>query len=171
MALPLTPPRPINIRHNGWGVERVNHFVDIHLHCIVRNLKKISKMSMLPPMEKILRTPMAMAPCLPPLPYVAYCYQQSLFRCITCQDDCIQLPHATKRLLNANFLKITFAKRTFSDCLNGYSSRQQTSAMRRFSVSSYNYQSTAKQHHYHRSKISQNCYRIGQCRIKVAGSL
>jgi len=69
---------------------------------------------MLPPMEKILRTPMAMAPCLPPLPYVAYCYQQSLFRCITCQDDCIQLPHATKRLLNANFLKITFAKRTFS---------------------------------------------------------
>jgi len=31
--------------------------------------------------------------------YVAYRYQQSLSRCITCQDDCVQQSRATKRLL------------------------------------------------------------------------
>jgi len=33
-------------------------FVDVHLHCIVSNLKRISKISTLPPLEKFLRTPM-----------------------------------------------------------------------------------------------------------------
>jgi len=32
--------------HYLWGVERVKRFVNVHLHCIVSNLKKISKMSM-----------------------------------------------------------------------------------------------------------------------------
>ena len=31
------------------GVERVKRFVNVHLHCIVSNLKRISKISMLPP--------------------------------------------------------------------------------------------------------------------------
>jgi len=35
--------------HYLWGVERVKRFVNVHLHCIVSNLKNISKMSMLPP--------------------------------------------------------------------------------------------------------------------------
>jgi len=39
--------------HYLWDGERVNHFVNVHLHCIVSNLKKISKMSMLPSPEKI----------------------------------------------------------------------------------------------------------------------
>jgi len=38
------------------GVERVKRFVNVHLHCIVSNLKRISKMST-PPLEKFLRTP------------------------------------------------------------------------------------------------------------------
>jgi len=41
------------------GEERVKHFVNVHLHCIVSNLKRISKISTLPsPFEKFLRTPM-----------------------------------------------------------------------------------------------------------------
>jgi len=40
------------------GVERVKRFVSVYLHSIVSNLKKISKISTLPPMEKFLRTPM-----------------------------------------------------------------------------------------------------------------
>jgi len=31
--------------------------------------------------------------------YVAYSFQQSLSRCITCQDVCVQQSHAAKRLL------------------------------------------------------------------------
>ena len=44
--------------HFHCGVERVNSFVNVHLHCNVSNLKKISKMSTLRPQEKFLRTPM-----------------------------------------------------------------------------------------------------------------
>jgi len=40
------------------GAERVKRFVNVHLHCIVSNLKRISKISALPPLEKFLRTPM-----------------------------------------------------------------------------------------------------------------
>jgi len=40
------------------GVERVKRFVNVHLHCIVSNLKRISIVSTLPPLEKFLRTPM-----------------------------------------------------------------------------------------------------------------
>jgi len=40
------------------GVERVKHYVNVHLHCIVRNLKRISKISTLPPLQKFHRTPM-----------------------------------------------------------------------------------------------------------------
>jgi len=39
-------------------VERVKRFVNVHLHCIVSNLKRISKVSTLFPLEKFLRTPM-----------------------------------------------------------------------------------------------------------------
>jgi len=40
------------------GVERTKRFVNVHLHCIVSNLKRISKISMFPPLEKNLQTPM-----------------------------------------------------------------------------------------------------------------
>jgi len=40
------------------GVERVKRFVNVHLHCTVSNLKRISNISTLPtPLEKFLRTP------------------------------------------------------------------------------------------------------------------
>jgi len=38
--------------------ERVKRFVNVHLHCIVSNLKRISKISTLPPLEISMRTPM-----------------------------------------------------------------------------------------------------------------
>jgi len=42
------------------GVETVKRFVNIHLHCNVSNPKNISNMMTLPPpLEKFLRTPMA----------------------------------------------------------------------------------------------------------------
>ena len=41
------------------GEERLKHFVNVHLHCNISDLKKISKMSTLPPLEKFLRMPMA----------------------------------------------------------------------------------------------------------------
>jgi len=46
----------MNMGHYLWGVQRVNRFVNVHLHCIVSDLKKVSKMSMLHPLEKFLRT-------------------------------------------------------------------------------------------------------------------
>jgi len=39
-------------------VERVMRFVNVHLHCIVSNLKRISKTSTLHPLEKFMRTPL-----------------------------------------------------------------------------------------------------------------
>jgi len=39
------------------GVDRVKHFVNVQLHCIVSNLKRICNISTFPP-GKILRTPM-----------------------------------------------------------------------------------------------------------------
>ena len=39
------------------GVERIKRFVNVHLHWIVSNLQRISKISTLPPLEKFLRTP------------------------------------------------------------------------------------------------------------------
>jgi len=41
------------------GVETGKRFVNVHLHYNIRNLKMISKMSALSPMEKFLPTPMA----------------------------------------------------------------------------------------------------------------
>ena len=41
----------------NW-VERTKRFVNVYLHCIVSNLKRISKISTLPPLEKFMRTPM-----------------------------------------------------------------------------------------------------------------
>jgi len=46
-----------NMRHFLCGVEKVKRFVNIRLHWIVRNLKKISKMSTLTTLEKFLPTP------------------------------------------------------------------------------------------------------------------
>ena len=40
------------------GVKTVKRFVNVHLHCTVSDLKRISKISMLPTLEKFLRTPM-----------------------------------------------------------------------------------------------------------------
>jgi len=37
-------------------------FVNVRLHCIVSNLIRISKISMLPPLEKFLQTPMERRP-------------------------------------------------------------------------------------------------------------
>jgi len=42
-------------------VERVKRFMNVHLHCIISNLKIIRKMSTLTPLEKCLRTHMAVA--------------------------------------------------------------------------------------------------------------
>jgi len=42
-----------------YCVEILKRFVKVHLHCIVRNLKKISGKSTLTLLEKFLRTPMA----------------------------------------------------------------------------------------------------------------
>jgi len=39
------------------GVKRAKRFVNVHLHCIVSNLKRISKISTLLPLEKFLWTP------------------------------------------------------------------------------------------------------------------
>jgi len=46
---------------------RVKCFVNVHLHCIVNNLKRTNKISALPPMEKFLRAPML-------LPRVFLCF-------------------------------------------------------------------------------------------------
>jgi len=40
------------------GVERVNRFVNVYLHCIVSNLKRISTISTLPTVKIFLRTSM-----------------------------------------------------------------------------------------------------------------
>jgi len=40
-------------------VEAAKCFVNVSLHCNVRNLKKIRKISTFPPLEKFLRTSMA----------------------------------------------------------------------------------------------------------------
>jgi len=46
--------------HFLCGVETAKRFVNVHLHCNVSNLKNISNMMMLPPpLEKFMRTPMA----------------------------------------------------------------------------------------------------------------
>jgi len=36
-----------------WCVERVKRFVNVHLHCIISKLKRIRKMSSLPPSGKV----------------------------------------------------------------------------------------------------------------------
>jgi len=40
------------------GLERAKRFVNVHLHCIVINLKMIIKLSTLPRLEKLLLTSM-----------------------------------------------------------------------------------------------------------------
>jgi len=47
-----------NIGHFLSDTERVKRFVKVDLHCIVSNLKRISKISTLPPLKKFLRMPM-----------------------------------------------------------------------------------------------------------------
>jgi len=49
-------------RHTGHfpcGVERVKRLVNVRLHYIVSNLKRIRKMSMLPSLQKFLPTPIS----------------------------------------------------------------------------------------------------------------
>jgi len=48
----------MNMEHRLLGVERVKRFVNVDLRCIVSKLENISKMSMLPALERFLRTPM-----------------------------------------------------------------------------------------------------------------
>ena len=43
------------VEHLLCGLERVLRFVNVHLHCIVSNLKMISKMPTLPPWKKFCR--------------------------------------------------------------------------------------------------------------------
>jgi len=40
------------------GLERVKHFLNVHVHCTISNLKRISKMSRLSPLKKFLQLPM-----------------------------------------------------------------------------------------------------------------
>jgi len=42
---PSPLPTPMDTGHYLWGVQSVKRFVNVHLHCMVSNLKKISKMS------------------------------------------------------------------------------------------------------------------------------
>jgi len=46
-----------NIGHFICVVERVKRFVNVHLHCIASNLKRISKMSTLPPWKSFCGRP------------------------------------------------------------------------------------------------------------------
>ena len=43
--------------HFRYGVERAKHCVNVHWHCIVSNMERISKWSSLLPLEKFLRMP------------------------------------------------------------------------------------------------------------------
>jgi len=52
--LPRHPPRGRG--HFRYGVERAKCFVNVHWHCIVSNMERISKISSFP-LEKFLRTP------------------------------------------------------------------------------------------------------------------
>ena len=52
-----------NTGHFLCGVERIKRFVNVHVHCVVSNLKRISKMSTLHPLEKILLKPMFVREC------------------------------------------------------------------------------------------------------------
>jgi len=61
LVLPSALPTPMNMGHYLLGVERVKRFVNLRLHCIVSNLKTMSKMSMFAPLEKFLRMPMVIA--------------------------------------------------------------------------------------------------------------
>jgi len=50
---------PLRSRGNfRYGVERAKRFVNVHLHCIVSNMERISKISSCLPLEKFLWTPM-----------------------------------------------------------------------------------------------------------------
>jgi len=45
-----------------YGDEKMKRFVNVHLHCIVSNMKTIGKMSMFhPPLQKFIRAPMVTA--------------------------------------------------------------------------------------------------------------
>jgi len=52
--------------HSGCatGTVRIKRFVNVVLHCMVSNLKKINNMSTLPPLENLLRTPMKSKPAV-----------------------------------------------------------------------------------------------------------
>ena len=60
---PLFCGRCCNMGHFLWysRAVRVKRFVNVHLHYIVSNLIKISKMLTFPHLEKLLRTPMPVA--------------------------------------------------------------------------------------------------------------
>jgi len=64
------------------------------------------------------------------------------------------VPHAGDRLMKKLWIKwdiwlgYHICRSKIPDSLNGCFSRQQTSAIRHFSVCSHNFQFTAKQHHY-----------------------
>jgi len=58
--VPPLPPlvTPLCSRgHFRYAVKRAKRFVNVHWHCIVSNIERISKISSLPPLEKFLRTP------------------------------------------------------------------------------------------------------------------
>jgi len=45
-------------QHTPMDIERVKSFANVHLHCVISNLKTISKISTLPLAGKFQRTPM-----------------------------------------------------------------------------------------------------------------
>jgi len=48
-----------NTGHYPCGVESIKRFLNVHLHCVVSNLKMISTIRRCPFMEKFLQPPMA----------------------------------------------------------------------------------------------------------------
>ena len=62
------------------GLERLKSFVNVHLHCIISNLKRISKISTLPPMEIFLRTPMVVLILIYLLGHKAWCCLVQFFQ-------------------------------------------------------------------------------------------
>jgi len=56
------------------GVKRVQCFINVHLQCIVNNLKKINKMMMLPPLKKFMRKPMEIPNCYFSEDSFTYCF-------------------------------------------------------------------------------------------------
>jgi len=61
------------------GIQKVKQFVNLHLHCIVSNLKRISKVSTLLRVEKFLLAPMDALISVEFLGHKAWCCWDQFF--------------------------------------------------------------------------------------------